>query len=267
MHVGLVRQVRRREVVLRPDPADAGPVLAEQGAVARGLVGVPGRPAAEAVCCREEQCRAARRPGARQDPPEGLLRRRLAHEVVDAAIAERPAEPALREKALGQREHERVRRQLRRAVAAVPGAEEGRRRVASRRGALVLDEPAHVPLVAARVVEAQPADGVLDPEQVLEAEGDPRRRADEQDVVRDLVRIDAARRGAVAVEPLRPALAGQVIEHLHLLVADLAAPMLDQGVDLRPHRVVLVLAEDDRPTGLGDDLGVDVERQSRTSAR
>ena len=39
---------------------------------------------------------------------------------------------------------ERVRRQLRRAVAAVPGAEEGRRRVARRRGALVLDEPAHV---------------------------------------------------------------------------------------------------------------------------
>ena len=269
MHAGIRREVGGREVVLLRDLSHARPVLAEQRAVARRLVGVARRasrpcrawPRRAAPAGRTARCppgSASARPWSPAHPPPGRCGGR--------APSSRSGPPAGSCRRAARRASPPTAAWRRRRGAASRRTSPPRRAAGCR--LLVVDEPADVAAVAAGVVEAEPPDGVLDPEEVLEAERDPRRRPDEQDVVRDLLRIDVPGCGAVAVQPLRPPLARLVVEHLDLRVADLAAPVLDQGA--RPPPWTSSSSSSLKTTAQpasATTSRVDVERQPDRSAR
>ena len=206
--MGVGGEIAGGEVVVLGDPqriVRSRPVLADQRPLARELSRVLRREA-DAVAGGEEQGGDV---GTAQELGELLLVR-----LVGQVGPEGPALLRLHQ-GVGQGADELVGGPLGGGVPLVFDAEQGDlpRQPRPELPRLRVDHAPRVPLVVLRGVEVEPPHGVVDVELGLKGERDRLWIADEQQVIRDAVRVGGgAHLGAVALEELRRALPLFVLE-------------------------------------------------------
>lgn len=169
-----------------------------------------------------------------------------------------------------KRRDERVEAHLSRRVGRVSGGPVyDFSRVGDGRCRLVVNHALGIALVPFRVVEGEPADSVLNVEEVLELEGDRLGAAHKHQVIGHLRRIDRTRGDSVRFQPVFERLPHGVFQDLAAAGRDLAVAVAvgEKRFD-RPADVIrCVPSEDDAPTGTGHVGWVDAPGESEERAK
>ena len=120
-----------------------------------------------------------------------------------------------------------------------------------RAGGLVLDNRPGIGRVLRGRIECEAADGILDPQQVLKLKRHLGGRPDQEQVVRDELRLDVARRNPLAPVPVAHLLAVLVVKHLQQVTYQ-RATVFDQGLERVFDLLRSFFMEHDAPADLLD---------------